>query len=114
MTFKTLRKERKKVTFLKRIIKKLTFIFDIFQVMIFKWNHITLSLLFSSYASLVDGHGYMYSPRSRNWVANEDGTDSWAGGGTVGTPKKEYCPHCLNSKAADEICGVGNAGNYDD
>jgi len=63
---------------------------------------------------VVNGHGYMYSPRSRNWVAFEDGTDSWSGTGDSGTPTKEYCYHCLNTKAADEICGIGNAGSYDD
>jgi len=56
----------------------------------------------------------MYSPRSRNWVAHEDGTDSWSGEGSAGTPVKEYCYHCLNHKKANEICGTGNSGNYDE
>jgi len=56
----------------------------------------------------------MYSPRSRNWVAHQDGTDSWSGEGSAGTPVKEYCYHCLNNKAANEICGTGNSGNYDE
>ena len=37
---------------------------------------------------IANGHGYMYSPRSLNWVAQEDGLDS---GWTKGKPKKEYC-----------------------
>jgi len=56
----------------------------------------------------------MYSPRSRNWVAHQDGTDSWSGEGSAGTPVKEYCYHCLNHKKANEICGTGNSGNYDE
>jgi len=54
----------------------------------------------------------MYSPRSRNWVAYEDGTDS-AQSGAGGVPPKDYCYYCLNTKAADEICGVGGAQSYD-
>merc|ERR1712190_252824 len=27
---------------------------------------------------------------------------------------KEYCYHCLNTKKANEICGTGNSGNYDE
>ena len=77
----------------------------------YMWKKILLLSLFNP--SLVQGHGYLYSPRSRNWVAYEDGTDSWSGG-SAGVPLREYCFHCLNSKAADEICGIGNAGSYDD
>jgi len=56
----------------------------------------------------------MYSPRTRNWVAFEDGTDSWSPTGTAGTPVKEYCYHCLNSKASNEVCGQTQTANYDD
>jgi len=81
--------------------------------MFFTWKRIIfLSTIYSPY-EFVNGHGYLYSPRSRNWVAHQDGTDSWSGGGSPGTPTKEYCYHCLNTKAANEICGEGNAGNYD-
>jgi len=80
--------------------------------MVFTWKNVVLLALFSPH-TLINGHGYMYSPRSRNWVAQEDGADSGTTGGS-GTPKKEYCYHCLNRKAADDICGLGNAGNYDD
>jgi len=57
----------------------------------------------------VEGHGHMTSPRSRNWVAYEDGSDS---SGAAGVPPKEYCYHCLNTKAANDVCGVGTQ-NYD-
>jgi len=82
--------------------------------MIFTWKKIILSSIIYSPYELVNGHGYMYSPRSRNWVAHQDGTDSWSGEGSAGTPVKEYCYHCLNNKAANEICGTGNSGNYDE
>eukprot|EP00591_Stephanopyxis_turris_P010789 CAMPEP_0195507578 /NCGR_PEP_ID=MMETSP0794_2-20130614/1000_1 /TAXON_ID=515487 /ORGANISM="Stephanopyxis turris, Strain CCMP 815" /LENGTH=605 /DNA_ID=CAMNT_0040634313 /DNA_START=164 /DNA_END=1981 /DNA_ORIENTATION=- len=59
----------------------------------------------------IKGHGHMLSPRSRNWVAYEDGTTQ---SGTGGVPLKEYCYYCLNTKAADDICGIGGAQSYDD
>ena len=80
---------------------------------------LTSSFLFISVALLlkektVEGHGFLKTPRSRNWVAYEDGVDS---GGNVnkGKPQREYCAHCLNTKAANHLCGKGNAAtNYDD
>ena len=43
---------------------------------------------------LVDGHGHMTSPRSRNWLATagQEGVNS----ATPGKPDAEYCTHCLN------------------
>lgn len=78
----------------------------------FIWNYVLISNMYLAKFA-VEGHGYLKSPRSRNWVAHEDGSDSWSGG-AAGVPQKEYCYHCLNTKAADEICGVGNANNYDE
>lgn len=53
-------------------------------------------MLYYSYAFLlayvlkdVSGHGYAYSPRTRNWFAVEEGVD---GQGVEGLPTKEYCP----------------------
>ena len=49
----------------------------------------------------VEGHGHLYWPRSRNWVARQDGR-SWMSAGDPArktTPKVEYCPHCLNGYA---------------
>ena len=53
-----------------------------------------------------DAHGYVKSPRSRNYVANQDG--KWSGG-TENDPKIETCPHCLNRGG---ICGRNNEHNY--
>jgi len=52
----------------------------------------------------------MYSPRSLNWMAFEDGL-TW--GSEEGVPAKEYCYHCLNMKASNEICGRSGNQNYD-
>ena len=43
---------------------------------------------------LVEGHGHMTSPRSRNWLATagQDGVNS----ATPEKPDAEYCTHCLN------------------
>jgi len=60
----------------------------------------------------ISGHGHMYSPRSRNWLAYEDGMDDWLSG-SEGVPPKDHCYYCLNTKAADEVCGVGGAQSYD-
>jgi hypothetical protein len=43
--------------------------------------------------SSADGHGYLQTPRSRNFVASQEGK-SWGAGPT--DPAPEYCPHCLN------------------
>ena len=68
-------------------------------------------LTLSTFSSLVKGHGFLKTPRSRNYVAHEDGT--WAS--EAGVPMRETCPHCLNSKEADKVCGKGNAmTDYDD
>jgi len=76
------------------------------------FNSLALGLLAaSSLLNVVQGHGYLATPRSRNYVANQDGT--W--GSAVGVPQTESCPHCLNTKEATNFCGKGNADtNYDD
>eukprot|EP00549_Striatella_unipunctata_P011843 CAMPEP_0118716170 /NCGR_PEP_ID=MMETSP0800-20121206/27336_1 /TAXON_ID=210618 ORGANISM="Striatella unipunctata, Strain CCMP2910" /NCGR_SAMPLE_ID=MMETSP0800 /ASSEMBLY_ACC=CAM_ASM_000638 /LENGTH=434 /DNA_ID=CAMNT_0006622529 /DNA_START=157 /DNA_END=1461 /DNA_ORIENTATION=+ len=56
----------------------------------------------------VSGHGYMYTPRSRNWVANQDGVN---GGSSADLPKREYCHHCLNTNTG--VCGKSTTYNYD-
>jgi len=53
----------------------------------------------------VNAHGHVISPRSRNYVASQDG--KWWGG-TANDPKIETCPHCLNRGG---ICGR-NTYNY--
>merc|ERR1719343_126753 len=57
-------------------------------------------------ATGVDAHGYVRSPRSRNWVARADGK-SW--GGTADDPKIDYGPHSLNRGG---ICGINTEFNY--
>jgi len=63
----------------------------------------------------IDGHGYIQTPRSRNRVAAEDGTDQ-SGPDYDGVPLKDYCAHCINRKAANKLCGTASSGggNYDD
>lgn len=59
-------------------------------------------------ASVVRGHGYLSSPRSRNWYAHLDGVSY---GSVSGFPPAEYCPHCLNTNAG--VCGKSNEHDYD-
>ena len=59
------------------------------------------------------GHGYMMSPRARNYVAYVDGP-SWISPNdplASTLPKKDYCPHCLNRGGS---CGSEGEGqiNY--
>jgi len=56
----------------------------------------------------VDAHGYLKSPRSRNWVARQDG--KWSGG-DMNTPEIETCPHCLNLNS--NTCGKTGGNDYD-
>ena len=56
----------------------------------------------------VHSHGYVKSPRSRNWVAKEDGR--WSGG-TSSTPQVETCPHCMNRNS--NTCGKSGGNDYD-
>ena len=67
-----------------------------------------LSLVSFLVVSGVDGHGYLKSPRSRNWVAQEDGVNT-PGPQSSGKPEQDFCYHCLNSKATHELCSYGNA-----
>lgn len=74
-----------------------------FQVLI-------LGLFFTT--GKVKGHGYLKSPRSRNWVAYEDGQEPSAST-PIGTPKKEYCTQCLNRGGPLAACGLVDSNNYD-
>jgi chitinase len=60
------------------------------------------------FSQKVSGHGYLKSPRSRNWVAKQDGT--WYGGGAT-DPEIESCPHCLNRNS--NTCGKTGSNDYD-
>ncbi len=56
--------------------------------------HLLAVLLAVNFAPLgVDAHGYLKTPRSRNYYASVEG--KWSGG-TESDPAVETCPHCLN------------------
>ena len=51
------------------------------------------ALVASSALHSVDGHGYLTSPRSRNWLAHED-INSCDQAGGLDCPPPEYCCKC--------------------
>lgn len=65
---------------------------------------------------IAEAHGYVSSPRSRNFVAHEDGQwwvdeDIFA---TQAIPQPETCPHCLNWGGTLARCGMtSELRNYD-
>ena len=59
---------------------------------------------------LVDAHGYLKTPRSRNYHASIEGK-YW--GGTATDPSQESCPHCLNIGGTEARCGLVGDHNYD-
>jgi len=70
---------------------------------------IGLLLMMASTPSFVDAHGYLKSPRARNFIAYQDGT--WTGNSPEMYPK-ESCPHCLNLGGSLGECGVMGEYNY--
>mmetsp|Transcript_10844 Transcript_10844/g.16384 ORF Transcript_10844/g.16384 Transcript_10844/m.16384 type:complete len:247 (+) Transcript_10844:256-996(+) len=64
----------------------------------------------SSLSRSVHGHGMLTSPRSRSYYASVEGA-TW--GTNAGVPPAEYCPHCINLKLESQVCGTGQAQNYD-
>lgn len=76
------------------------------------WNSCSILLyVFAllSHLDVTDAHGYLSSPRSRNFYASVEGTNGFQDG----VPGKEYCAHCLNRKDATDSCGIGQSGSYD-
>mmetsp|Transcript_15209 Transcript_15209/g.24989 ORF Transcript_15209/g.24989 Transcript_15209/m.24989 type:complete len:485 (+) Transcript_15209:114-1568(+) len=69
-----------------------------------------IAAVFTSLASNVHGHGHLVSPRSRNYVAHQDGK-YWPADNT--TPAPEDCPHCLNIGGTEARCGLTAGRNYD-
>ena len=58
-----------------------------------------------------EAHGFLKTPRSRNYYAHVEGV-TW--GSTAGEIMKEYCPHCINLKTPEQTCGTGQNHNYDE
>jgi hypothetical protein len=79
------------------------------QVFVFLIAQLSISTWSSSIGS-VHAHGYLKTPRSRNFVASQDGKSF---GGTASTPAVEYCPHCLNRGGPLAACGLVDNRNYD-
>lgn len=69
-----------------------------------------LPLALLSAVDLSDGHGYLASPRSRNFVAYEDGL-WWPL--EPGNPRKESQPQSANIGGTDAVCGIIEDKNYD-
>ena len=62
----------------------------------------------STLVTVAQGHGYLSSPRSRNYDAAINGAFSKAG-----VPPIDYCPHCLNQAKGAKICGFNTYNDYD-
>ena len=71
---------------------------------------ITANLLATSLAPGADAHGYLLTPRSRNYRAHVDG--KWSGG-TASTPAVESEPQSLNIGGSEASCGIVGGRNYD-
>ena len=67
-----------------------------------------ITTLVCSLSHLISGHGYLKSPRSRNWRAYVDGLDPGVPGATIDTPRKDWCSHCVNRNG---ICGAADSSN---
>ena len=71
---------------------------------------VLFALAFSAFPAtvvLVQGHGYLAVPASRNYYASQN-----AGSGEPGQPQQEYCPHCLNiNEGVTPVCGTGKIIN---
>ena len=79
----------------------------------FLFNKISiLSVLIAlSAPEAATGHGYMVTPRSRNWHARLN--TKWWGAGES-DPAPEDCPHCLNGGGPGvSECGAVGGRNYD-
>ena len=71
---------------------------------------VAAALAFKLLQNKVDAHGYIKSPRSRNYYANTNGV--WWGG-SESDPRPENCPHCLNIGGTEARCGLIEDRNYD-
>jgi hypothetical protein len=72
---------------------------------------LVISILLLTTPTTVEAHGYLASPRSRNFVAYEDG--KWFGGDNT-TPFPEPEPQSANIGGVRAVCGIIAATrNYD-
>jgi hypothetical protein len=78
----------------------------------FKRSQILILSILSLFGYQVRGHGYLKTPRSRNYVADASQEGTWTS--APGVPKAESCPHCLNRKEAHKVCGKTQTMDYDD
>jgi hypothetical protein len=80
--------------------------------MILSKNNNLLALLMAvNYTpNSVDAHGYLKTPRSRNYYASVEGV--WSGG-SESDPSVETCPQCLNIGGTEARCGLVGDHNYD-
>jgi len=63
-------------------------------------------VLLLTLVSHATSHGMVTSPRSRNWVAYQDG-----GSSGIGVPPNEWCAQCLNRNTG--VCGKATTYDYD-
>lgn len=73
---------------------------------------ITANLLAVHLTPGVDAHGYLLSPRSRNYRATSNVDGRWSGGTAV-TPAVEVEPQSLNIGGTEARCGKVADRNYD-
>ncbi|KAL7541081.1 hypothetical protein ACHAXR_010610 [Thalassiosira sp. AJA248-18] len=79
--------------------------------MLFQSASLALLTTFAIHApSAVEGHGYLTSPRSRNYYAHDILTSGECTGQS-GCPPGEYCHHCLNANTG--VCGESPSHNYE-
>ena len=71
---------------------------------------LTVLMAINFESETVEAHGYLKSPRSRNYHASIEG--KWSGG-TANDPAVETCPHCLNIGGTEARCGLVGDNNYD-
>lgn len=67
----------------------------------------TGTMILLAFAPSVKSHGGLVSPRSRNRVAREQGTEF----PRQGVPPPEYCWHCLNDN--NGVCGKSSRNDFD-
>eukprot|EP00548_Thalassiothrix_antarctica_P011613 CAMPEP_0194159336 /NCGR_PEP_ID=MMETSP0152-20130528/77771_1 /TAXON_ID=1049557 /ORGANISM="Thalassiothrix antarctica, Strain L6-D1" /LENGTH=1225 /DNA_ID=CAMNT_0038868891 /DNA_START=132 /DNA_END=3811 /DNA_ORIENTATION=+ len=78
-----------------------------FKNSIFLFLSSSIFNIIGNYVSEVQSHGYMKEPRSRSFVAYEDGV--WYSNGDSDVYSKETCPHCANIGG---LCGVIGPHDY--